>query len=213
MPDPPGTAPVGIVVLAGGGSRRMAGRDKTRLLVGGVGVLDRLLADLGRHLPGAQLVVVGPAPDSPPGSSPAEAPAGVTWCREDPPGGGPVAGLAAGMSALPADVGAVVVVAGDQPFAGAVPVRLLAALEAAPGADGALAVDPQGRRQPLLGAYRGAWLRRRLAEVQAEGMSVRALLADLAWAAVAVNERECVDVDDPQALARAEVLAPGSRGT
>ena len=56
----------------------------------------------------------------------------LLWCRESPPGSGPLAAVAAGVSALSATPAPIVVVlGGDMPFVGgAVPV-LLAALTSA----------------------------------------------------------------------------------
>ena len=48
-----------VVVLAGGGSRRM-GRDKLAADLAGVPVLDRLLAGLAAALPGVPVLAVGP---------------------------------------------------------------------------------------------------------------------------------------------------------
>ncbi|MDQ4090592.1 MAG: nucleotidyltransferase family protein, partial [Actinomycetota bacterium] len=79
------------IVLAGGAGRRMGGVDKAALVVGGVPLLDRVL---GAARPVCdRLVVVGP-------ERPTEV-AGVTFVREDPPGGGPVPGVAAGLAAVP----------------------------------------------------------------------------------------------------------------
>ena len=77
------------VVLAGGAGSRLGGVSKADVLVGGVPLLDRVLAGLsGAH----QVVVVGPADVARPG---------VLQVQESPPGGGPVAGLAAGLAAGP----------------------------------------------------------------------------------------------------------------
>jgi molybdopterin-guanine dinucleotide biosynthesis protein A len=70
--------------------------------------------------------------------------------REDPPGGGPVAALAAGLPVGSAPV--VVVLAADLPFVTAAHLRALAA--AVDGCLAAVAVDDDGRDQPLLAAYR-----------------------------------------------------------
>ena len=72
---------VAVVILTGGRSRRM-GRDKARLPIGGVPLLERLLQHVPRAVP---VVVVGP------GAGTSRQVSAVT---EDPPGGGPAAGLA-----------------------------------------------------------------------------------------------------------------------
>src|SRR5699024_2806292 len=110
---------VGAIVLCGGTSRRMGGTDKTALPLGGATVLDHLLDALPADWPVVCAGVERPTRRK------------VGWTREDPPGGGPVAGIAAGLDAVArAAAGAdpatgiavepvvVVVLAGDQPFAG-----------------------------------------------------------------------------------------------
>ncbi|KOX47108.1 molybdopterin-guanine dinucleotide biosynthesis protein [Streptomyces sp. NRRL F-7442] len=126
--------------------------------VGGRALLDRVLAACA----GARttVVVAEPRPTARP----------VTWAREDPPGGGPLAALAAGLRHTSAEH--VVVVSADLPFlAGPAVERLLSAL-AAGDADGALLTDADGRDQPLVAAYRASALRRELAALardRAEG--------------------------------------------
>lgn len=153
------------VVLAGGGARRLGGRDKPRLLVGGRTLLDRAIeacAGAGR------ITVVGPRRAT---ARP------VAWAREEPPGGGPVAALAAGLAAVEAPV--VLVLAADLPFvAPAVTERLIAACAGA--RDGALLVDADGREQYLLAAYRTAALRDALAALSdVHGAALRRALEPL----------------------------------
>jgi len=136
---------VTVVVLAGGTSRRF-GSDKLAAPLGGSTVLDTVLGSLPPEWP---VVVVGP---------PRECRRLVTWTREDPPGGGPLAGVAAGVDAVTTDLAAVV--AGDMPYAGPAIVTLVAALRAAPAEVGAVvAVDAHGVANPLLAAYRAASVR------------------------------------------------------
>ncbi|MEV0607690.1 NTP transferase domain-containing protein [Polymorphospora rubra] len=77
-----------VVLLAGGAARRMAGVDKPAVPVGGRPMRERVLAAVADAYP---RIVVGP-PDG--------LPAGVLTAREDPPGSGPVAALAAGLARL-----------------------------------------------------------------------------------------------------------------
>jgi len=191
-PAPSPAAPgVVCVVLAGGTSRRFGGGDKTAAALGGTTVTGALVASLGA-LP---VVVVGP-----------EA------------GGGPAAALAAGLGrpdAAGADV--VVALAGDLPFAGTAVTRLVAALRVAPDdVDAALGVDPGGRRQFLLAAYRAAPLLAALggpdpAAAPARDRSMRSVVAGLRVAEVPVTATEALDVDTADDLARARELA-GERG-
>ena len=85
----------------------------------------------------------------------------VTWARERPTGGGPVAALAAGLRHV--QNGVVVVLAVDHPFVTRDHVRLLAS-KAEPAA---LIVDENGRAQPLVAAYAVGELSRRLATIGA----------------------------------------------
>ncbi len=194
-------ADVVVVVPAGGTSRRLGGGDKTALDVGGRPLLHRLLHDLA---PWRTVVVADPPADA----LRAELPH-VRWCREDPPGAGPLAALAAGLAAgLPAapPTGVLVAVAGDQPFAGRAVPALLAALDAAPGAGAALAAGPDGRAQPLLAAYRvpavAAVLRGPVAD-----RPVRTLWAHLDVVTVDLPAATVLDVDDADDLARARDVA------
>ncbi|MGW7238884.1 NTP transferase domain-containing protein [Streptomyces sp. NPDC054804] len=136
------------IVLAGGAARRLGGADKPSVQVGGRPLLDRVLTACA----GARntVVVAAPRPTSRP----------VRWTREDPPGGGPVAALDAGLRHTTADHA--VVLSADLPFLEQATVeRLLTALHST-GADAALLTDAKGRDQPLVAAYRTAPLRRAL---------------------------------------------------
>ncbi|MEU8757579.1 DUF6457 domain-containing protein [Streptomyces sp. NPDC048659] len=76
------------LVLAGGAARRLGGADKPGVRVGGRSLLDRVLA--GCRDAGTTVVVAAPRTTARP----------VTWAREDPPGGGPLAALDAGLRRL-----------------------------------------------------------------------------------------------------------------
>ncbi|AUH41825.1 DUF6457 domain-containing protein [Streptomyces sp. CMB-StM0423] len=160
------------VVLAGGAAQRLGGVDKMALRVGGRTLLDRVL----RACRGAgQTVVVGPR-------RPTVRP--VTWTREAPPGGGPVAALAAALPLTSADT--VVLLSADLPFLDDGTVRTLreSLAAAGEGVDGAMFVDGTGRDQPLVAAYRSESLRRGLALLAVEyggvaGLPLRLLTGEL----------------------------------
>jgi molybdopterin-guanine dinucleotide biosynthesis protein A len=184
------------LVLAGGRARRMAGADKPALVVHGRRLLDVALEALS----GAeQRVVVAAA---------AEVPSGVELVSEDPPGGGPVAAIAAGLARVTAPV--CVVLAADLPF---VAPEHVAALVAAVEGAGAMAVDSAGRDQPLLAAYDTAVLRRALPDAPS-GASMRQLLAalpDLTRVTLVGERAPWFDCDTEEDLERAQSLGRAAR--
>ena len=185
------TADVSVVVLAGGTSRRF-GSDKLSAPLRGSTVLDTVLSSLPADWP---VVVVGP---------PRDCARSVTWTREDPPGGGPLAGIAAGVDRVATEL--VAVVAGDMPDAGAALVGLVAALRTAPReVDGVVARADDGVPNPLLAAYRVAAVRHLLPS-PAHGRPAR-LLFDLAHVELAVSGPAARDVDTPADLEK--VIGPG----
>ncbi len=171
---------VGCIVLCGGTSRRFGGGDKTAAPFRGTTVLDHLLRELPRDGP---IVCVGEARPTA---------RDVLWVREDPPGSGPVAGIAAGLGRITTPV--VAVVAGDMPYAARALTVLCAALAAHPTASSARAVDPAGRPQFLLGVHRAAALRGAI-PAAAAGLPVRRVLATLETVTVPVRDLLAADID------------------
>ncbi|GAA1977953.1 molybdenum cofactor guanylyltransferase [Amycolatopsis minnesotensis] len=144
-----------------------------------------LLRKAVRALGGAErVIVVGPER---PGFG------DVVWTSEEPPRGGPVAALAAGLALVRAQT--VVVLAGDM---ARVESSTVDKLRAAIGAgDGALLVDADGYRQWLAGAWRTARLRDALAADPA-AKSLRAVLNRLDFAEIPDSAGESADVDTPE---------------
>ena len=170
------------VVLAGGTAARMGGIDKA-----GVELQGRTLLELAvdAFVDADEVVVVGPP------TVRTERP--VTFVTEDPPRGGPVAGLLTGVDALlrrPALVG---VLAVDMPRVTPATWRRLR--EAAAGRDGAFLVDGDGRRQlaGVLDVARLAGVRPGVEEQH--GMALHRLLAPLDLALVPSTGDEAVDID------------------
>lgn len=239
-PDPPGTAHGGrldVVVLAGGTGRRLGGASKPDVVARGARLLDHVLAglsgltDLAEPASGAEpteraapenrgpavataaaaarvgrVVVVAPAEVA--------LPAGVLRALEDPPLGGPVAGIAAGLARLaefsgssgspgspgraapaahaaraaaPAELTAVVTC--DAPESGRALPALVAAARNAQDADGACALDGD-HVQYLLGVYRTAALTQCVAPGGAalRDVSVRRALGGLSVVHVDLGE-------------------------
>jgi molybdopterin-guanine dinucleotide biosynthesis protein A len=172
---------VGGIVLTGGGGVRLQGADKATIEIGGQTLLEHALAAL-REL--AETVVVG---DWLPTSRP------VTFLREEPAGGGPAAGVLAGLAGFPRLPQIVVALAVDMPMVTTATVRrLVAALEADPGLDGVL-LDG---RQYLCAAYRPAALQEAAARLESSyGASMRQLLSSLSLGEVAALGAEARDVD------------------
>ena len=154
--------PFAAVVLAGGKAARLGGQAKPQLQVGGRSMLETVLAAVRDA---AERVVVGP---------PQPVPAGVRLVREQPPGGGPVAALRAGLPEVTTDV--VALLAGDLPF---LTPALVAELRARFAGDGVLVVDEGGRDQYLLGVWRTAALRSATADLRGP-TPLRRVLAGLA---------------------------------
>lgn len=208
------------LVLAGGASTRL-GEDKPAALVGGVPLLDRVLGALSND---ADVVVVGPARRT---ARP------VRFVLEQPPGGGPVAAIAAGLAQLAAE--RCFLLAADLPFlTAAALVQLTTAFwrdarETAPvgpgdvdpvdrvdrvdrvsgvdrisAVDGVVAVDEAGREQPLLSYWATEALRRALPPVPG-GARLHEMLSRLSYATVRLTgERPPdYDCDTAEALERA----------
>ena len=124
------------IVLAGGGGRRLGGASKADLDIAGRRLLERVLTGLDGVVDGLRVVVAPPS---------VRVPRGVLRTLEDPPHGGPLAGIGAGMDALGAVAGSasaaderVLVVSVDTPG-----VARLARLLVAGG--------PKGGARPRLG--------------------------------------------------------------
>jgi len=182
---------LGAVVLTGGTAARMGGADKAALEIDGVTLLERSLA---ATIGVAEVVVVGEEVAT---SRP------VSRAREDPPRGGPAAGLLAGLDRFATPPDLVVVLAVDMPRLNAGTVaRLTWAVEADPDVDGAVLLDAGGRRQTLAAVYRHAALTaaRPADRADEHGLPVRRLLAQLRLTEVPAVGDEARDVDTWESL-------------
>lgn len=190
---PPATPPAGslaALVLAGGAAARLGGADKAAIELDGRTLLEHALEAL---VDAHEVVLVMPEPV--PTSRP------VTVVVEDPPHGGPVAGLLTGLDALARPAESVVVLAVDMPWVTAGTVHRLRV--AAEGHDGAILVGDDRRRQ-LAAVLRTAALR--AADPGPEGrhgLPVHRLLAGLDLAEVPADGLEGSDVDTWADLRRA----------
>lgn len=182
MPPPSGPDDgFAAVVLAGGSAVRLGGADKASVEYAGRTLLAHALDAVAEA---DEVVVVGDA-------VPTDRP--VTFTRESPARGGPVAGLLAGRDALARPAASLVVLAVDMPRVGPGTVRRLRA--AAAGHDGAFLVGPDGRRQ-LAAVLDTVALDAARPEPGAEhGLALHRLVAGLDLAEVPAEGAEARDVD------------------
>ncbi len=172
------------VILTGGTASRLGGLDKAGLELAGRSLLDRAVAAVA----GAdEVVVVGPATGLP---------SDVLVTREDPAGGGPLAGVAAGVAALRSGHDRVVVLAVDMPRVTAATVARL--LAASADVDGAWLTSRDGRRQ-LAGVVRPSLVP---AQADAHGAPARLLMTAGSVRDVPALGDEADDVDTWEDVAR-----------
>lgn len=189
--------PLDAVVLAGGRSRRL-GQDKASLVLDGGRMVDRAVAAaLGSGV--RVCVVAGPATLRPE----------VPVVQEQPPFGGPVAGLAAALGELDrigggTPSGGVLVIACDLVDPAAAVPPLVAAWPPAAGIDGVALSDPDGRVQWLAAIYRRAALDDALAGLgEVSGCSMRTLTAAMSLQPVTAADGAATDIDTWEDLDRA----------
>lgn len=170
------------IVLAGGRARRLEGASKPDLRLRGRRLVDLALG----AVPGAERVIVV-APDT------LELPSTVHRMLEDPPFGGPLAGLAAALAGVDSEA-PVVLLGCDVPYAASAVPRLLDALSDS-GVDAAVLVDADGRQQWLTAAYRVQALRAAL-PADPRDRALRQVLGTLTAVAVPARGLEATDIDD-----------------
>lgn len=179
----------GAVVVAGGNASRLGGTSKGDVIVGGRRMVDWVLDAVAGSGRVSEVVVVGEI-DVP----------GIRTTMEDPPKGGPAAGLLAGVRALSAD--AIIALSCDIPGISADLPTLLAALS--PERDGAV-LELDGRTQWLSAVYWRAALEAAAGTEPLTGMPLRELLGGLDLARVPASAR-AADVDTWEDVAAAQKL-------
>ena len=183
--------PIGwtALVLTGGRGSRLGNDDKAAITIGGTSALDHLLSALPGRVP---VVVAGP-------KCPTRRP--VTFRRERPINGGPVAGNAAGLEAVSTPVVALLGV--DMPRAGGLVMRLVAEFASCDAA-ALVPVDASGSRQPLCAVVRTEVVRAALRRLgNPRGRSMRDLMALIDVRERPLDEAETRwvdDIDTPQDL-------------
>jgi molybdopterin-guanine dinucleotide biosynthesis protein A len=177
------------VVVAGGSSKRF-GRNKLVEIVNGVPLRHHAIEAATATCD--SVVVVGFDLDA---ASPL-----VTVVREDPPGSGPFAAVAAGVAQSgPAPEDAIVVLAGDLVSPNAAIPALIEALNGS-GADAAVIIDAQHRRQPLLACYRASALLKLFASTDPVNRPAMQLLDGLEVIEVPDGANWSRDIDTPADL-------------
>lgn len=179
-------ARLGVIVLAGGHGRRMGGADKASLRVHGTRLVDRLLAQLPY---GCARIVVSPHW------------LGMPQVVENPLFGGPVAGIAAGLAALPPRE-LVAVMAVDAPDSPRLIPHLVDALDRE-RADVSVTVESTGTHiQPLCAVWEAGALEGGIGKLKSpRGASARRLLRTAGAIAYVPGTGAERDYDTPGELA------------
>lgn len=180
------------IVVAGGRGSRLGGVDKPAIRIGDHSLLDRALTAVHEA---RRVSVVRHVDD-------VAVDRRTTRTVEQPAMSGPAAAIAAGLddlARLPRDSPAVprfvAVLAADLPRVGEAFASLLRN-RVPRNTDGVVAIDPDGRDQPLLAIYRAAPLRAAVAAHATDGLGVSRLIADLSLKRVPLSATLCADVDD-----------------
>lgn len=178
-----------IIILTGGKSQRF-GSNKSEAKIGTQTLLEYIAQQLNSH----DLIVVG-APTS----------IKVQFTQENPLGGGPSAGIEAGLKLVKSEL--VGIYAVDAPFS----PSFMPALQAQLKSDAVVPLDIEGLPQYLGGLYRSEKVREAVSQFDSvHGLSVRKLFSSLDVDFINVDMPELLmDVDTPADLDRAIELAEG----
>jgi len=197
------------IVIAGGRGSRLGGVDKPALRIGELSLLERAVAAVGAA---RRISVVRHVDD-------VAIDARVSRTEERPARSGPASAIAAGLADLATPAWAsrssrpirgrrfVAVLAADLPRAG----EAFAALRRHRPhrrSDALIAVDPEGRDQPLLALYRTAALRSAIAAGPTDGLSMFRLIAGLTVTRVPLDPELCADIDVEADAVAAGIVLP-----
>ena len=177
-----------IIILSGGTSSRF-GTDKSQAMLGHQQLIHHILTGIPKEF---EIIVVGADPLFPE--------IAYRCVRENPVGGGPVAGIAAALELCESEI--VGVLATDMPFAGAHMIHLLSAMTSHD--DAIMYLDSQGYKQPLAALYRRESLENALSIIgNPHGASMRTLISHLNIHEIHMSpeiEKAMIDVDTPHDL-------------
>ena len=174
----PSYSAISSLVIAGGKASRLGGIDKTMLPLGinGRALLEEVIAACP-----PPVVVAG---------SPRSITAEVTWVSDLTEGGGPAAGIWAGLAHVTTEY--VFLSAGDQQLSSEIVQQIC---EAAVDEDGAWALRKDGQGQPLLACVKSDLLRELLAPTEGVNTSPLKLMQQLDMVGIKVEESQIRDVD------------------
>ncbi len=195
------------VILAGGRSARM-GTEKAALKIADTTLLQRAIDACAEC---RTVVVVAPAEVA---ALAASATAEVLTTCEDPPLGGPVAGVDAGLAALPSvpAEATVLVLSVDLARPREVVAALLARAGEGDWADGIALVDAEGWRQGMAALYRREALAAALGRLDTvRDVSVQRLVRGLDLTSLVGPEGITDDVDTPEQAAALGIALEGTR--
>ena len=177
-----------VIILTGGSSTRF-GSDKSKIDFAGLPLVEQVLAYFPVE---TRFIVVGPSFPS--------TKYDLRFTQEDPPGGGPVAALAAGLQMVESEY--VALVATDMPFAGKAIAQLFQYLPLTK--DALIPIDSKRKPQPLCAIYRVTSLQRALSGMAAlSGKSMRSLISLLEVSEIDLGgsfASSLLDIDTPADL-------------
>jgi len=177
-----------IIVLTGGASTRF-GSDKSAALIAGQSLIARILTSIPDEI---DVIIVGP--------DPVVAGRKYECVQEQPVGGGPVAGFAAGLAICTSEI--VALIATDMPFAVTQVINLINSIKAHD--DAVMYVDDDGFKQPLAAIYRVQAVEMALKSLgNSAGKSMRDLILHLTVCEVGMSKEvadSLRDIDTPADL-------------
>jgi len=187
--------PWSLIILTGGSGRRLGGAEKSQIEIGNSTLLERAITPWPET---TKLIVSGP-------EEPTSRP--VIFCREDPPGGGPAAGIAAAIDLVSSDL--VGVLAVDMPWSAPVLLATRQTLMDHPESNLVVPIGPDGRHQLLCSLWRTADLRTIVESLgDLHGRPVRDLVERASMVTMPVDPSDSPlldDIDTPSDVTRARL--------
>lgn len=187
--------PWSLIILTGGSGRRLGGAEKSQIEIGSSTLLERAITPWPET---TKLIVCGPEEPTP---------RPVIFCREDPPGGGPAAGIAAALDLVSSDL--VGVLAVDMPWSAPVLLATHQTLMDHPESNLVVPIGSDGRHQLLCSLWRTADLRTIVESLgNLHGRPVRDLVERASMVTMPVDPSDSPlldDIDTPGDVIRARL--------